>query len=272
MEAQDTNSCNGIISGAWDLDLARFSLSIYHPTTCFVGNKIQVLAREHANPAVKAQIHQLRGLSDSRLARFELILRLPLAFVDLIVLEKRLGRPRATEFVRAVDPWCYPGETTQAGVVLKKLVQSVLEKSRDAVKYFHLFSEESKSAFLPSPILIKERQVLIRKTQGKRGSSAPVAPPAPTAPVDLGVLPTGHLLPASVLQPPAPPPVPPPPPPVPPALPSVALRRPRRPRRRRRHPLLPGSAFKWAPSFVSSRKRPRASPQRMPPASCSRRS
>ena len=95
---------------------------MYHPTTCFVGNKIQVLAWEHAYPAFKAQIHQLRGLSDSRLARIELSLRLPLTVADLIVLEKRLGRPRATEFVRAVDPWCYPGETTQAGAVLKKLV------------------------------------------------------------------------------------------------------------------------------------------------------
>ena len=158
---------------------------MYHPTTCFIGNKIQVLAWEHANPAVKAQIRKLCGLSDSRLARFELSLRLPLTVADLIVLEKHLGRPHATEFVRAVDPWCYPGETTQAGVVLKKLVQSVLDKSRDAVKSFHLFSEESKSPFLLSPILAKERPVLIRKLQGKRGSSAPVAPLAPTAPVDV---------------------------------------------------------------------------------------
>ena len=177
-----------------------------------------MLAWVNANPAVKAQIHQLRGLSDSMSARIELSLRLSLTVFDLIVLEKHLGRPRAIEFVHAVDPWYYTGETTQAGVVVTRVVQTVLDKSRDAVKNFILYSEESKSAFLLSPILIMGRPVHIRKPRRKCGSSAPVAPPAPTAPVDLGVLPARLLIPASALQPPAPPPAaqaPPPPPPSP---------------------------------------------------------
>ena len=55
------------------------------------------------------------------------------------------------------------------------------------MKSFHQFSEESKSAFHLSPILIKERPALIRKPYAERGYSAPEAPPALGAPVDLGL-------------------------------------------------------------------------------------
>ena len=83
------------------------------------------------------------------------------------------------------------------------------------------FSEESKSAFLLSPIFAKERPALIRKPQGKRGSSSPAAPPAPTARVDLDVLPVSDLLPACLVQLPAAPVAPALPPP-PHATPSPA--------------------------------------------------
>ena len=63
-----------------------------------------MLAWEHANSAVKAHIQQLRGVSDNRLMPF------PLTVADSIVLEQHLGLTHATEFIRAVDPWCYPGE------------------------------------------------------------------------------------------------------------------------------------------------------------------
>ena len=95
------------------------------------------------------------------------------------------------------------------------------------------FSEESKSAFLLSPIFAKERPALIRKPQGKRGSSSPAAPPAPTAHVDLGVLPASDLLPACLVQLPAPPVAPALPPP-PHANPSPAAPLP---------PLSPGQFF-----------------------------
>jgi len=81
------------------------------------------------------------------------------------------------------------------------------------VKAFSLFSEESMSAFLLSPILVKERPAPIRKPKAERGYSAPEAPPALAAPVDLGVfpasldLPPSDLLPACFVQLPAPPPV-----------------------------------------------------------------
>jgi len=172
-----------------------------------------MLAWEHANPAVKAQIHELRGVYYDKLVPFEYSLRLPLMVADAIILEQHLGLPHAIEFIRAVDPWCYPGEKTQAVAVLKHCVQRLLGKSRDAVKTFNLCSEESKSAFLLSPILVEERPSLIRKPQAKRGYSAPEAPPALAAPVDSGVfpaslvLPPSDLLPACFVQPLAPPPV-----------------------------------------------------------------
>jgi len=180
-----------------------------------------VLAWEHAHPAVKAQIHELRGVYRNRLKCYELSLRLPLMVADAIILEQHLGPSHAIEFIRAVDPWCYPGEKTQAAVVLKSCVHRLLDKSRDAVKSLSLFSEESKSAFLLSPILIKERPALIRKPYAERGYSAPEAPPALAAPVDEGVLPASLVLPPSepltacLVQPPAPPP-------VAPALPHAA--------------------------------------------------
>jgi len=203
---------------------------LYHPTTCFAGNKIQVLAWEHANPAVKAQIHELRGVYHNRLTPVEYSLRLPLTVSDAIALEQHLGLTHATEFIRAVDPWCYPGNETQAAVVLKGCVQCLLSKSRGAVKSFNQFSEERKSAFLLSPILIKERPALIRKPIA---CSAPEAPPAPAAPVDLSAFPASivpppsNLLPACLVQPPAPPPVIPALPPTPHAAPAPAAPLPR---------------------------------------------
>jgi len=203
---------------------------MYHPTTCLAGIKIQVLAWEHANPAVKARIHELQGVYDSKLARLEISLRLPLMVADAIVLEQHLGRTNAIEFIRTVDPWCYPGEETQAVVVLRSYVNRLFDKSRDAVKSFYQFSEESKFAFLLSPILIKERPARIRKPIGY---FAPEAPPEPAAPVDLGVFPAGvvpapsDLHPACLVQPPAPPPVIPALPPTPHAAPAPAAPLPR---------------------------------------------
>ena len=201
-----------------------------------------MLAWEHANPAVKAQIHELRGVYHNRLEGYELSLRLPLMVADAIILEQHLGLPHAIEFIRAVDPWCYPGEKTQAVAVLKHCVQRLLGKSRDAVKTFNLCSEESKSAFLRSPILVKERPSLIRKSQAKRGYSAPEAPPALAAPVDSDglqaslVLPPSGLLPACLVQLPASSPVASAPPPAAPCRPHFggpcAL-------------LLTGSALMW---------------------------
>ena len=161
---------------------------------------------------------------------FELSLRLPLTVADAIALEQHLGLTHATEFIRAVDPWCYPGDETQTAVVLKGCVQCLLSKSRGAVKSFHQFSEESKSAFLLSPILIKERPALIRKPIAY---SAPEAPSAPAAPVDLSAFPASivpppsNLLPACLVQPPAPPPVIAALPPTPHAAPAPAAPLPR---------------------------------------------
>ena len=64
-----------------------------------------MLAWEHANPAVKAQIHELRGVYYDRLICFEYSLRTPLMVADAIILEQHLGLTHATEFIRAVDPW-----------------------------------------------------------------------------------------------------------------------------------------------------------------------
>jgi len=51
-----------------------------------------------------------------------------------IILWQHLGRTHAVEIIRAVDPWCYPGEKTQAVVVLKSCLEHLLDKSRNAMK------------------------------------------------------------------------------------------------------------------------------------------
>jgi hypothetical protein len=68
-----------------------------------------MLAWEHANPVVKAQIHELHGTYQNKLTFSELSLRLPLTVADAIILEQHLGLTNATEFISTVDPWCYPG-------------------------------------------------------------------------------------------------------------------------------------------------------------------
>ena len=52
---------------------------------------------------------------------------------DDIIHEQHPGRTHATEFIRAVDLWCYPGEKTQAVVVERSCLQHLLDKSRDAM-------------------------------------------------------------------------------------------------------------------------------------------
>ena len=75
---------------------------LYHPTTCFVGNNVQVLTLVHANPGVQARINQLRGLSSFMRTRVEVSSQLRLTAADMIVLEQYLGRTHAAEFIRAV--------------------------------------------------------------------------------------------------------------------------------------------------------------------------
>ena len=94
-----------------------------------------------------------------------------------------------------MGPWCYPGEKTQAAVVLKSFLEHLLDKSRDAMKSLLHFSEENSLIFSFSPILIQERAALTRKTKVERGYSAPEAPPALGAPANLGVLLVSLVLP-----------------------------------------------------------------------------
>ena len=50
-----------------------------------------------------------------------------------IILQQYRGQTHATEFIRTVDLWCYPGEKTQTVVVQRSCLQHLLDKSRDAM-------------------------------------------------------------------------------------------------------------------------------------------
>ena len=64
-----------------------------------------------------------------------------------ITFQQHLGRTHADEFIRAVDTWCYPGEKTQAVVVLKSCLEHLLDKSRNAMKSLLQFSEKNSLIF-----------------------------------------------------------------------------------------------------------------------------
>jgi hypothetical protein len=107
-----------------------------------------------------------------------------------------LGLCAATKFVADVNPWKYPGEQTKADIGVKRFVQSTLDKAHASNVRFDMFTEQSKTSFLLSPLLLKPtcRPALVRKSRAKTA-----APPAETAThVLLGILPAYVLLPCEV--------------------------------------------------------------------------
>jgi len=98
-----------------------------------------------------------------------------------IVLKQYRGQTHATEFIRTVDLWCYPGEKTQAVVVQRSCLQHLLDKSRDAMNSlqqllkklvcFPSFSDTHSGKASAHP-----------KTKAERDYSTPEAPPALAAP------------------------------------------------------------------------------------------
>jgi hypothetical protein len=126
---------------------------------------MQASAWIHANSDVRNAINILITMSDYRQRCLELPLRARLTLADSIVLVHRLGHTNATSFISVVDPWCYPGEKTQAPCLVKNITQKAVDKAAAAGKRFNLWTEESISAYLCSPLLVQpgERPELIRK-------------------------------------------------------------------------------------------------------------
>ncbi len=134
---------------------------------------MQTSAWAHASQDVADQINVLVTMPDYRQSLLELSLRARLSLADTIVLVHRLGSTNAVNFINVVDPWCYPGDQTRAPCLLKPYIQSAVDKASNFGKRFHLWTEESMSAYLLSPLLVQpgERPDLIRKGAGDTGGS-----------------------------------------------------------------------------------------------------
>ena len=85
-----------------------------------------------------------------------------------------LGLTKAAQFIFLVDPWLYPNEEDSPGPLCFPFTQSVVNKATDVGKLFSKFTEESKSSYLLSALLLRkgDRPDLIRISKAARGTSS----------------------------------------------------------------------------------------------------
>ena len=115
---------------------------------------MQRLAWELANPRVTEYASLASSLPEQHLASIEPRFRGALNLADAIVITSVLGLTKAAEFVSIVDPWRYPGDLSTAPLNVKGYIQSAVDKATEAGKQFFNFTEESKTDYLLSSLLL----------------------------------------------------------------------------------------------------------------------
>jgi hypothetical protein len=122
------------------------------------------MAWTHAKSFVTDHISLLVTLPENRHQFVEVNIHDRLSLADGIVLVHYLGLTRAAQFIFLVDPWLYPNEEDAPGPLCLPFTQSVVNKATDVGKLFSKFTEESKSSYLASPLLLRkgDRPDLIR--------------------------------------------------------------------------------------------------------------
>jgi hypothetical protein len=128
------------------------------------------LAAVLASPIVLQQIALLVTMSDYRKNLLELSFRGPYTLSDSMTLVHRLGPKNAARFINTVDPWYFPGEKTRASCLVERFLQGAIDKANIAGKMFNLWTEESLTEYLMSPLLVQkgQRPELIRKRGATR--------------------------------------------------------------------------------------------------------
>ena len=119
------------------------------------------MARNLANSLVTQYVTLAVTRSENQHHLIEPTFRGPLSLADLIVLVHRLGLGQAAGFVAVVDPWKYPDEATTGAPVIKHYIQGAVDKATHAGKIFHSWTEESKTEYLLSPLLSRNRPCLL---------------------------------------------------------------------------------------------------------------
>lgn len=169
MLGQGNNLANDIIGDLKPIQIVgRSSFELAFPLAPS-GTNIQVWAWNHASEAVKQQVDQLSGFFSYRLECYETNLRQRLSLADAIVVDHAFGVGFATKFVAEVDLWVYPDDQTKSSIGVKRYVQGTLDKCRASNISFDDFTDESKTSYLLSPLLLKPktRPSLVRNSRAK---------------------------------------------------------------------------------------------------------
>ena len=142
------------------------------------------MALELANPLVTQYVTLAVTRPENQHHLIEPTFRGLLSLADLIVLVHRLGLGQAAGFVAVVDPWKYPDEATTGAPAIKGYSQGAVDKATHAAKIFHSWTEESKTEYLLSPLLSRNRPCLVRipKTARAKSGSTSVMPVLPVSP------------------------------------------------------------------------------------------
>ncbi len=137
---------------------------------------MQARAWTLANASVVDHITQMVTMSDYRQQLYESNLRYRLSVADAVALEHRLGLNNAATFVAAVDPWCFPHDSTPSSLNVKSYVQSIVAQVAHSGKYIIKFTDSSVSEFLLSPLLVKkkgDRPSLVLKPRAQQNNPSP---------------------------------------------------------------------------------------------------
>ena len=129
------------------------SLLLFLILSPYLGTKMEVMAWTHATSFVTDQISLMLSFPENRHQYLELNIHERLSLADGIVLVQCLGITKAADFVGSVDPWLYPdGKTPGPGC--RRFTQSAVDKATVAGKQFFNWTEESKTAYLLSALLV----------------------------------------------------------------------------------------------------------------------
>ena len=156
---------------------ARQLLTRYIPA----GTRIQALAWKLASPHITDYITLAVTTPDNQRHWIEPIFRGRLSLADTIVLVHRLGLVNAAEIVTVVDPWQYPEDATTVAPGIRNYIQRAVDKAAHAGKNILDWTDESKTGYLVSPLLSRNRPCLVRISKAKSGSTSvmPVLPASP---------------------------------------------------------------------------------------------
>ena len=131
---------------------------------------MQKLAWSLANPSVTELIERLIEIPDYKHVEVKITLRCRLSLADACILVQYLGVSKAADYIGTIDPWSYP-ENPEKEIPeirhppgIRRFIQVATDKATFSGRIFSKYTTESKTAYLQSPILVRngDRPQLIR--------------------------------------------------------------------------------------------------------------